>query len=95
MVINDELISKLEGLSKLKLSDSEKAVLKSELASIIQMFDKIGEVDTAGISPLIHMTDTVNIMREDIGTNPLAREQALKNAPVSIGPYFAVPKVIE
>ncbi len=95
MVINDELIYKLEGLSKLKLDEGERNALKIELGSIVDMFAKISEVDTTGITPLRHMTDTVNTMREDIGHNQLTTEQALKNAPVSIGSYFAVPKVIE
>ncbi len=95
MVINDELISKLEGLSKLKLDENEKAALKTELGSIVDMFAKISEVDTTGITPLRQMTDTVNNMREDIGYNQLTTDQALKNAPVSVGSYFAVPKVIE
>jgi len=95
MVINDELINKLEALSKLKLDESEKLALKTELGSIVDMFAKISEIDTTGISPLRHMTDTVNNMREDIGNNQLTPEQALKNAPVSVGQYFAVPKVID
>ncbi len=95
MVINDELISKLENLSKLKLDKGEKAALKTELGSIVDMFAKISEVDTTGILPLRHMTNTVNNMREDVGHNQLTKDQALKNAPLSIGPYFAVPKVIE
>ena len=95
MEIDDHLIQKLETLSKLKLSTTEKEKLKSDLENMVGMFGKIAEVDTSGIAPLRHMTDTVNVMRDDVAHNQLSHEEALKNAPKAIGRYFAVPKVIE
>jgi aspartyl-tRNA(Asn)/glutamyl-tRNA(Gln) amidotransferase subunit C len=95
MEIDDHLIHKLETLSKLKLSTSEKDKLKVDLENMVSMFGKIAEVDTDGVLPLRHMTDTINVMRDDIAQNQLSHEEALKNAPKAIGRYFAVPKVIE
>ncbi len=95
MNIDDALIHKLETLSRLKLEEDEKIHLKAELQSIVQMFAKIGEVDTTGIEPLRHMTETSNIMRDDVPLNELSQEQGLLNAPLTKEPYFAIPKVIE
>ena len=95
MKIDDALIGKLETLSKLKLQDTEKEVLKSELSSIVDMFSTIANIDTTGVEPLRHITDAVNVMREDVAHNGLTTEQGLKNAPLSQGRFFAVPKVIE
>ncbi len=95
MKIDNQLIHKLEILSKLKLSIDERDKLKSDLENMVTMFGKIAEVDTDSIKPLRHMTDTVNVMREDAAHNALSHEAALKNAPVTIGRFFAVPKVIE
>jgi aspartyl-tRNA(Asn)/glutamyl-tRNA(Gln) amidotransferase subunit C len=95
MEIDDKLIEKLETLSKLKLSDDEKHVLKGELGSIMDMFADISSIDTTGVEPLRHITDAVNVMREDIAHNELTTAQGLSNAPKSQYPYFAVPKVIE
>lgn len=95
MEIDDHLIHKLETLSKLKLSTTEKEKLKSDLENMVEMFGKIAEVDTSGFAPLRHMTDTVNVMRDDVAHNQLSHEEAVKNAPKTIGRYFAVPKVIE
>ena len=95
MEIDDQLIHKLETLSKLKLSSQEKDKLKNDLENMVNMFGKIAEVDTRGVQPLRHMTDTVNVMRDDVAINQLSHEEALKNAPKTIGRYFAVPKVIE
>jgi len=95
MVIDDHLIHKLETLSKLKLNATEKEKLKGDLGNMVGMFSKIAEVDTNGVAPLRHMTDTVNVMRDDVAHNQLSHEEALKNAPKTIGRYFVVPKVIE
>ena len=95
MKIDDDLISKLETLSKLKLETSEKEILKSELGSIVDMFKTIADIDTSGVQPLRHMTDVVNVWREDAAANGLSTEQGLKNAPLREGSFFVVPKVIE
>lgn len=94
MEINDALISKLEKLAKLQLSDEEKKIIKQDLGNIIQMIDKIQEVDTDNVAPLQYINEDVNVLREDIAFNEISNEEALKNAPASQGPYIAVPKVI-
>ncbi|MBK8669079.1 MAG: Asp-tRNA(Asn)/Glu-tRNA(Gln) amidotransferase subunit GatC [Saprospiraceae bacterium] len=78
MKIDDQLITKLETLSRLKLHSDEKSALKNDLASIVSMFDKIGEVDTEDVIPLRHMTHTTNVMRPDQPNNGLLRSQGLK-----------------
>ena len=95
MKIDDILIQKLETLSKLKLEEKERVILRGELENMVEMFGKISEVDTTGVEPLRHITGSVNIMRDDIAFNALTQEEALKNAPAVINPYFSVPKVIE
>ncbi|MBK9734190.1 MAG: Asp-tRNA(Asn)/Glu-tRNA(Gln) amidotransferase subunit GatC [Saprospiraceae bacterium] len=95
MKIDDTLIAKLEILSKLKLNKEEKEILKTDIGTMITMFDKISEVETTGVIPVRHMTDTQNVFRVDFYKNELSREEGLKNAPLTVGPYFAVPKVIE
>ena len=95
MVVDDALIAKLEILSKLKLDEVEKELLKSELGSIVEMFATISNIDTTEVNPLRHITDAINVMRADVSHNGLNTEKGLKNAPVSYNPYFAVPKVIE
>ncbi|MBK9152290.1 MAG: Asp-tRNA(Asn)/Glu-tRNA(Gln) amidotransferase subunit GatC [Saprospiraceae bacterium] len=95
MKIDEQLITKLETLSKLKLSDEERVQLQSELSAMIDMFAKISEVDTGNIPPLIHMTDSYNIMRKDVSVTDSGREDLMSNAPQSKNGFFAVPKVIE
>ncbi len=95
MEIDDTIIDKLEVLAKLKLNEDERKVLKNEISQMVEMFDKISEIDTTHVVPLRHMTDNYNIMRADEPINRLTHEEGLKNAPKPIGRHFSVPKVIE
>lgn len=95
MKINDELISKLEHLAKLSLSKEEREVMKKDLSNILEMIDKIQEVDTSSIEPLRYINSDVNVLAEDLAENSINNEQALLNAPSKSGPYITVPKVID
>ncbi len=94
MKIDKSLISRLETLAKLKLSDSEKEELADDLTNILNMVEKLQEVDTDGVEPLVYMNDEVNKLRPDQVDNMVKQAEALKNAPDSDGTYFKTPKVI-
>ncbi|MFM2394831.1 MAG: hypothetical protein RLZZ546_2813 [Bacteroidota bacterium] len=95
MKVDKELILKLENLAKLKLSDDERDELKSELEKIIDMFSQIAEVNTEGIEPLIHMSDAVNVLRNDEVGKHLSVNDLKQIAPLVLQDMVAVPKVIE
>jgi len=94
MAINDNVISKLEKLSKLKLEAEERVSVTNDLEKMLDMVDKLSEVDTKGVEPLVYMHSEVNVLRSDKSEGMLDREAALANAPKKVGDYFAVPKVI-
>lgn len=62
---------------------------------MIAFVEKLNELDISGVDPLLHMTDEVNVLREDEVEGSVSREEALKNAPDHDGIYFKVPKVIK
>ncbi|MCB0666263.1 MAG: Asp-tRNA(Asn)/Glu-tRNA(Gln) amidotransferase subunit GatC [Saprospiraceae bacterium] len=93
--VDDALILKLENLARLQLNQSERASLKEDLEAVLQMVEKLGEVDTEGVEPLRHITRAEADLREDTVKGQLTVEQALLNAPVREPPFFKVPKVID
>jgi aspartyl-tRNA(Asn)/glutamyl-tRNA(Gln) amidotransferase subunit C len=95
MQVDDQLIEKLSRLSMLEFDENQKELMKAELLKMIQFIDKLKELDTTGVEPLLHMSGVKNITREDIPGDMLSQEDALKNAPVHDGRYFKVPKVIK
>ena len=66
-----------------------------DLNKILNWVDQLRELDTESVEPLIHMSEEVNVMREDIVFNSVSHEEALKNAPRKDSDYFRVPKVLE
>lgn len=95
MEVNDALIEKLAHLSRLKFNEAEKEEIKNDLKKMIAFIEKLNELDTTGVEPLLHMTEEVNVLREDEVEVSITREQALQNAPLHDGQYFKVPKVIK
>lgn len=94
MKIDDELIDKLSNLAKLEFHGEERENIKADLDRILGFVEKLKEVDTEGVEPLIYMTDEYAVLREDKAKNTLSKEEALKNAPSRDSDYFRVPKVL-
>jgi aspartyl-tRNA(Asn)/glutamyl-tRNA(Gln) amidotransferase subunit C len=94
MEVNDALIDNLAKLSHLSFNEEERKEIKADLQEMISFIEKLKEVNTEGIPPLLHMSSNVNILREDVVRGSVSREEALKNAPETDGTFFKVPKVI-
>ena len=95
MDINDALINKLAHLSRLEFAEEEKQEIKNDLEKMIGFIDKLNELDTTGVEPLLHMSDNVNIFREDKVSGSISKEDVFKNAPLHDEQFFKVPKVIK
>lgn len=95
MRVDDGLIDKLSKLSMLQFDEAEKEEIKSDLQKMIGFIDKLSELDTTGVEPLLHMSQNTGILRDDIPSGMISREEALQNAPDHDGIYFKVPKVIK
>jgi aspartyl-tRNA(Asn)/glutamyl-tRNA(Gln) amidotransferase subunit C len=94
MVINDELLEKLANLSRLEFNPEEKMVLKDELEKMIGFFDKLNELDTENVQPLLFMNNNSNFTRSDLAKNELPPKDVFENAVVHENDFFKVPKVI-
>jgi aspartyl-tRNA(Asn)/glutamyl-tRNA(Gln) amidotransferase subunit C len=95
MEVNDVLIDKLAHLSRLRFNEAEKMEIKKDLQRMITFVEKLNELNLEGVEPLLHMTEEVNVLREDEVKGSVSREEALKNAPLHDEQFFKVPKVIK
>jgi aspartyl-tRNA(Asn)/glutamyl-tRNA(Gln) amidotransferase subunit C len=95
MIVNDELIDNLAELACLEFTAAEKEELKKDLGRMINFIDKLNELDTTGKEPQLHMSEEINTLRADVLEGSVSREEALKNAPLTDGIFFKVPKVIK
>lgn len=95
MKVNPETLEKIAHLARLEVQESEKQGLLEDMNKILTFMDKLNEVDTEGVEPLVYLNDEVNILREDKIEHEIDTAAALKNAPKSDGKYFRVAKVIK
>jgi aspartyl-tRNA(Asn)/glutamyl-tRNA(Gln) amidotransferase subunit C len=95
MSIDKSTVDALAELAKLEFSETEKDELVKDLNRIIDFVDKLNELDTEGVEPLVYMSDARNVMRPDEVQQDISHEDALKNAPKKDSDYFRVPKVLD
>ena len=95
MKIDQKTVEKMAHLARLELSEQEGVRMVEDLSKILNWMDQLKELDTTNVLPLTHMSEEVNVFREDIVKNELSREKGLRNAPSQDGEHFQVPKVIE
>ena len=94
MKITPEKVQELAALSRLRFEGEASEKMRRDLENILDMCEKLNEVNTDGVEPLIYMTDRVNYLREDKVEQEITHEEALKNAPKKDSDFFRVPKVI-
>lgn len=95
MEINDELIDHLSYLSKLKFEGPERTAIKADLIKITGFMQKLSELNTDDLEPLIFMTEEAGRLREDETTMTITQTEALHNAPKKDSDYFRIPKVLD
>jgi aspartyl-tRNA(Asn)/glutamyl-tRNA(Gln) amidotransferase subunit C len=94
MKIDTALVDNLAHLARLRFDEKEKEAIRGDLEKMVAFVEKLKEVDTTGVPPLLHISDAVNVLRDDTVEGSVSREEALLNSPVKDAQFFKVPKVI-
>ena len=88
------MLDKLAELSRLTFDGNDRKKMKSDLERMLSFVDKLKELDTTNIEPLVYMLDEPRPLRMDVEGEPLSQQDALRNAPSKDSDYFKVPKVL-
>lgn len=96
MKIDENTLDRIAELARLDYSDplARQAIL-ADMERVLSFVEKLNEVDTTGVEPLIFMTDEENVLREDVALPSITKQEALMNAPVKDSDYFKVPRVVD
>ncbi len=94
MKIDDRMIGKISSLARLEFGTDEKEKIRQDLEQILTFVEKLNELDTENIEPLVYLSDKKRVLREDRIVISIGPEEALLNAPEKSGRFFKVPKVI-
>ena len=95
MEITNKLIQDIAALAKLEFDAKSAEQMKADLGKIIGFFDKLSEIDTDGVEPLIYLSEEVSVLREDEIKAIVSQVEALKNAPEKDSDYFKVPTILK
>jgi aspartyl-tRNA(Asn)/glutamyl-tRNA(Gln) amidotransferase subunit C len=96
MQVDDALLTKLEKLSFLKVSDDKRGEILNQLSEIVSFVDNLSELNTDGVDDKFAMNNASTFLREDVAScNTSINESILKHAPLSGDNFFIVPKIIE
>lgn len=95
MEVNDAMVQQLADLARLEFNEQEKTEIRGDLQRMITFVEKLNELDTTHVKPLLHLTEDYNVFREDKVIPSITREEGLQNAPAATSEYFKVPKIIK
>ena len=96
MQVDDALLTKLEKLSFLKVSDDKREEIIAQMSEFVSFVDNLSELNTDKVSDTFAMSDVATSLREDL---PLCEksinDSIINHAPKSADHFFIVPKIIE
>jgi aspartyl-tRNA(Asn)/glutamyl-tRNA(Gln) amidotransferase subunit C len=94
MQISEEVVDHIAHLARLEFTGDSKKSIQQDMENIVRFMDKLSEVETGDVEPLIFMSDEVNVLRDDVAVVSITQKEALKNAPKHDSDYFRIPKVL-
>ncbi len=95
MSISLDEVRHVARLARLELDEAEILALQGELNSLLGHFVDIQGLQVVGLAPKSQAVAIRNVWEEDDPEFGLAREEALRNAPLSKAGLFVVPTIIE
>jgi aspartyl-tRNA(Asn)/glutamyl-tRNA(Gln) amidotransferase subunit C len=93
--IDIKTVDEIAHLARLEFDADAKQEIMNDINRMLKFVDKLSELDTSNVEPLIYMTEEKNVLRADEPEITLSQKDALKNAPKKDSDYFKAPKVIE
>ena len=90
-----EILRKLELLNQLRLTEEEKEAFLAFFDARMQDAALLDAVDTADVERMVHVMPVLTVIREDVVSQPFAREDLQRGAPETDEGYWCVPRVVE
>mgnify|MGYP001607773094 FL=1 len=95
MPLDRQQVQRIAHLARLEISEREADAYVEALSRILGLVEQMNAVDTTGVAPMAHPTDSGLRLRADVVTEADQRDRFLKLAPAAEAGLYLVPKVIE
>jgi aspartyl-tRNA(Asn)/glutamyl-tRNA(Gln) amidotransferase subunit C len=93
-VLTSDDVRRVARLTRIAMTDREVEVLREQLARVLGHFQSLQRVDTSGVEPTGHATETTTVMRDDEVSAPIPLDAVLKIAPDVDPPFVRVRPVL-
>lgn len=94
VIIDEKMLDHLGVLSKLELKEEERKKTCEDISDMLQYVDKLNELDTEGVDPLVQIIPMENVFRQDKISNKNEKDKMLANAPQKKDGQYVVPRTI-
>ena len=95
MNIDKKTIHKVADLARIEVKEEQVDNLIVEMSKILTFMEKLNELDTQHVEPLVYLNTEVNVFRDDVVKHEITVEEGLSNASKHNEEFFMVPKIIE
>ncbi len=95
MNIDKKTIHKVADLARIAVKEEEVDNLIVEMSKILTFMEKLNELDTQSVEPLVYLNPEVNVFRADVVKQEITVAEGLMNAAKHNQQFFMVPKIIE
>ncbi|MBR3843985.1 MAG: Asp-tRNA(Asn)/Glu-tRNA(Gln) amidotransferase subunit GatC, partial [Clostridia bacterium] len=82
-------------LNQLALTEEEEATMQGIFAAMQEKEALLKTVDTENVEEMVHVMPMTNVLREDVRSQPFAREDLLKGAPERSEDSWQVPRLVK
>jgi aspartyl-tRNA(Asn)/glutamyl-tRNA(Gln) amidotransferase subunit C len=93
--ISEKEFERLANLAKLKFSEKEREILLHDLDEIILFCEKLNQIPTDNVEPMIYVNPETNVVRHDMVGDMIDKQTALQNAPAKDSDFFRISKVMK
>ncbi len=87
--------SNAQQLNQIALTDDEETVMQEIFAKMNKNEAILANTDTKDIEPMVHVMPMTNVLREDVRSQPFARESLLEGAPERSEDSWQVPRLVK
>lgn len=95
MALDRATVEHVARLARLALSDEEIERFAEQLDRILEYCALLDAQPIEGVPPTSHVIPITNVLRDDVVTPSLSREEVLGQAPAHEAGFFRVPRVLE
>ncbi|MHA6261141.1 Asp-tRNA(Asn)/Glu-tRNA(Gln) amidotransferase subunit GatC [Sporosarcina sp. CAU 1771] len=93
-VITNEEMKIVAYKAHLTISDEEAESYAQHLSGIISLADALTDLNTEGVTPMTHGLELINVMREDVPSDVLDRDEMLLNVKEHKDGQILVPSIL-